>query len=661
MSDTKVNLPMIKGGTTKGDLIVYDGSKFVRLGSGTINQALVSDPAEATGIKWGSVAGGGAKNYIIGGDAESGTVGFNLYKDAAAPRPVDATGGTSTLTFTTSNVAPLSGVNSFIITKPASNTQGEGVSLDILIDNSNKAKVDEISFDYQVNSGTFVAGTNTADSDMIIYLYDITNSKLIEPSDIKLRSNSTTLSDKYRATFQTSSDSVSYRLIFHCASVSALAYSLKVDNISISPSVYVSGTPITAWKDVVSPPNIIGSGGGIMTLGTGGGAVYTMAYRQVGENTEVEYKFRRGTTGFLDITGAVVLPLPPGVSFHSSITDSNTVGYGEVTVVATANPAARLIGKVYNSAIILDVSDSNLISAAGVMASNANYMTFKADFRTAGLGSTTRVSDGYDGRSVVLSALVASQAMTANVTNLTPSTIVKDSVGAWSGSTYTVKTAGDFTANLTGLSSARTTLVMYKNGSAGSYLTSTQDVASSVLSGGLLLPDLKVGDTLQIRSTASVTLSGVDFSIVKNQGSQTISASELCKSVITQSAGQSLPTATSVKLNGIVESDTHGMWSVTNSEWTQPRAGTGTISGCFQANFPSGTFSIISSIAKNGTTVKQKYLTVQNVSNNYPIEFDWSTNGVAGDKWSIYIYHQQGTTKTIIADATYNQVTFKLD
>lgn len=49
----------IDQGTTKGDLLVYDGTDYQRLGVGTDDQLLIADSGEATGIKWGTPSSGG--------------------------------------------------------------------------------------------------------------------------------------------------------------------------------------------------------------------------------------------------------------------------------------------------------------------------------------------------------------------------------------------------------------------------------------------------------------------------------------------------------------------------------------------------------------------------------------------------------------------------
>lgn len=50
-----VAISALTGGTTKGDLAVYNGSAFVRLGAGVNGKALIADSTSATGLNWGSI------------------------------------------------------------------------------------------------------------------------------------------------------------------------------------------------------------------------------------------------------------------------------------------------------------------------------------------------------------------------------------------------------------------------------------------------------------------------------------------------------------------------------------------------------------------------------------------------------------------------------
>ncbi|MEZ0208746.1 MAG: hypothetical protein ACAH17_01035, partial [Candidatus Paceibacterota bacterium] len=190
----------------------------------------------------------GLVNYIKNGHAEVNTTGWATYADAAASRPVDGTGGSPTVTWTRSTSSPLRGQASFLLTKDAANRQGEGASYAFTIDSADQAKVLNISFDWAVASGTYSGGSSSTDSDLIVYIYDVTNSRLIEPAPIKLDGAVVGTNYKYVSSFQSSSNSTSYRLIVHCATTSASAYTVKFDNVAVGPSVVTTGAFISDWQ-----------------------------------------------------------------------------------------------------------------------------------------------------------------------------------------------------------------------------------------------------------------------------------------------------------------------------------------------------------------------------------------------------------------------------
>jgi hypothetical protein len=95
-----------------------------------------------------------------------------------------------------------------------------------------------ISALYKVASGTY------ADNDMSVWVYDVTNSVLIQPSAYQIKN--TTGVEQIKCEFQAASNSTSYRLIFHTASTSAVAYTLRFDSFSVSPNTYNTGASVTA-------------------------------------------------------------------------------------------------------------------------------------------------------------------------------------------------------------------------------------------------------------------------------------------------------------------------------------------------------------------------------------------------------------------------------
>ena len=60
--------------TTKGDLIVGDGTDNVRLAVGTNDYVLTADSAEATGVKWAAAGGGGSSTLVIDNKTAAYTV-----------------------------------------------------------------------------------------------------------------------------------------------------------------------------------------------------------------------------------------------------------------------------------------------------------------------------------------------------------------------------------------------------------------------------------------------------------------------------------------------------------------------------------------------------------------------------------------------------------
>jgi copper chaperone CopZ len=54
----------LPSGTTKGDLAVFDGTNWVRIGAGANDTVLTADSAQTEGIKWAAGGGGGGKSYV---------------------------------------------------------------------------------------------------------------------------------------------------------------------------------------------------------------------------------------------------------------------------------------------------------------------------------------------------------------------------------------------------------------------------------------------------------------------------------------------------------------------------------------------------------------------------------------------------------------------
>ena len=210
-------------------------------GVATAGKVLTADGAGNS--TWETGGGGVGLNFIDNWDFEADASGWTMYADAAGVKPVDGTGGTPTSTFTVSGTSPLDGTQSLIINHPASNVQGEGISYDFTIDNAYKNAPMALQFNYQIESGTFVSGSA---SDVRVWLYDVTNSVLIQPSTYTIDGGGSAPHRFYGVFQPTLGNSTSFRLILHFATTSTAAFGLKVDNFQVGPVVSsVENLPIT--------------------------------------------------------------------------------------------------------------------------------------------------------------------------------------------------------------------------------------------------------------------------------------------------------------------------------------------------------------------------------------------------------------------------------
>lgn len=288
-SDTTANLTSLarKAGAIyfSTDELIYkgdDGTNLVDIGGGG--------------------TGEGGINYILNPGAEKDTTGWLLYDDGAVADPVDGTAGSATvLTFnrntTVSDV--IRGEGSFSIGHGAADGQGEGVSYDFEIDRVDRGKRLFVSLEYYVNTTNYISG------DIAVYVYDITNANLI--GRVSNDDNGDLLSvlqpgGKFTGSFETASNSINYRLIFHQTSTTASAYTMFIDQIKVGPDTLVPGSITTPWTTYVPT-----------TQGFGTITNDNFQYMRVGSSLFIKGTF---TTGTVTATEARI-HFPPGLTSKS--------------------------------------------------------------------------------------------------------------------------------------------------------------------------------------------------------------------------------------------------------------------------------------------------------------------------------------------------------
>lgn len=306
------------------------GSIYLRTGASGGDVYKKLDNGSTT--NWELLGAGGASgiNYIENNAAEVGTTGWATYADAAGAAPVDGTGGSATVTFTTTTSTPLRGNASFLITKDAANRQGEGASYDFVIDEADKSKVLAISFDYSTSA-------NFANDDVVVYIYDKDNTSLITPVSIDLKAGSGTFQTTFSAT--TADD---YRLILHVSSTNANAYTVKLDNVIVGPQSLTVSPVISDWQDMTAQ----------VSWDSAWGTVSETYYyaRRIGDSLHVRGKVKVGTP----TANPIIIPLPSGLTidttkfvFNSTATLDNLHILGLGSLINTATGADEDPGYVF--------------------------------------------------------------------------------------------------------------------------------------------------------------------------------------------------------------------------------------------------------------------------------------------------------------------------
>lgn len=572
-------------------------------------------------------------NYILNGHAEVNTAGWATYADAAQSTPVDGTGGSPSVTWTQTTTSPLDDLGSFVFTKDAVNRQGQGVSYAFTIDSASQAKVMTITCDYIVGSGTFVAGSSSVDSDLEVFIYDVTNSVLIQPSTYKLYSNSSTIPSQFIANFQTSYNSTSYRLIFHCATTSASAYTVKFDNVKVSPQQYTYGTPITYLGNlgtitvtaVTSNP----------TKGTVGTDRITGS--RIGNRVLLDYQYQQTAAGSSAAgSGDYLFALPAGMSFDSSIitpysgtihttntglalayVGTATMTQGTRTSIGTCYAYSATTFRVWFTAATADGSTlvNYVISSSQSGFTEAATIGYAFNINAAiqGYSSAVQMSDSTT-QQVVAASYWCSTNFAASTTvpinfdskDFDTTGSVTTSATAWK---YTAPVAGVYQVsmftNVVGTTTAN--YVIYKNGSAYKSLFYSISAAPS---GGCQELQLNAGDYIDIRPSTAATVVGGSLTaagtaiitIQRISGPASIAATDTVAASYYLSANQSLTANTTIiNLDTKIFDKTNMVTTGASWKATAPVAGTYLVT--LSASYTSGAAGSIY-LRVNGTSQK---------------------------------------------------------
>jgi hypothetical protein len=608
----------------------------------------------------------GLINHILNPGFEVDASGWATYADAAAATPVDGTGGSPSSTLTRSTSSPLRNVASGLWSKSAADRQGEGFSYDFLCDNADQGKMQQISFDYTVTS-------NFVDGDMRVYVYDVTNSLLIEPSQRDVLANSGQAS--YLGYFQASSNSTSYRLIIHTATTSALAYDLKIDNVLVGPiEVGNAGTFVSDWQSYT--PTL---------QGFGSTSNMSLFFRRVGENLEVEGSFTTGTG-----TGAEArVGLPSGLTSSSSKIGSIQIcGVHGNAATSTEHGGFVLIKPGVNyfnfgiSATFGSLSINPLLERVDTaVAPNSTKFSFSAKIPIQGWSTGVSASEIPSGNTIAFKAEKnATQTLSTTPTKVTFQTSVFDSSGSYDvANNRFVAPESGFYQFQSGFRFANHTTAteIACDFRVNNVLTVNIIIYQALASGRMQffspLLQLNKGDYVEVFANSGADASwdiqsssvSTYFAGYKINNPAQIAPTEVVAASYETNAGQSLTTTTITTI--LYEDkifDTHNSYNVSTGEYTVP------ISGIYRmdmrclvdasASWTAGERAE-GFIYVNGTLEAQDYneLNVTGTVTPQPNRVFYVASLNKGDVVTFRVRQNSGATVPLIAGAAYNQMSIE--
>lgn len=661
----------------------------------------------------------GVPNFIRNYCGAIGTTGWVEGSYTAASRPsgnFTASSGAGAFAISTTTTTPLgTGTTSFLLTKSSgASRQGRAVETSFALPLSYRAKVLKIEADYIVNSGTFVAGSNTTDSSLIWYCAFSTDGgstyTVAEPSSFKLLSNSTTISDKFSASIQTPSNATNMKLIAYVAEAANSAWVVETI-VSVSPSQYVYGTPIKGLAPYTASLSYAG------TVATN---ISSQTYRwaQTGDRLSIE-----GTiifNGAANANGVFRIPLPPGLIVDTSKTSgafqklngtvsffqnsgSKFYGLGLPILDGATNGGANnyfLVNSVtYNGLSVQQwqgstTGISNNPTGAALAAGDTLEFSI-SDIPILGWSSSVQVSDGYDGRVVACSRGANGQSIPTNIyTPINYTTVIStDTVSGWTDGvgynsttgtyttdpSYVIKTSGKYkiTANILFAQIAFGVgnildFGIYRNGTGVLTEATTVQTTTSgyygVKTEGIV--DLIAGDVIVTKgfqnsgSNKSLLASGSasKFSIEKLVGSPVTSATEEFSERYTNASGQSIPNGgTPTLVTGWARTySSHNTFNPTTGVFTPGIAGRFRFSLNMlmnAASFTSGSV-IYASLYKNGSEYSRiAFYPQQTTGTNYiPLIGSDTVDLIGTDTIDVRIAHGESVARSLIVSASYNHL-----
>lgn len=600
--------------------------------------------------------GSGSKNYLAvvvtsngtnvgNGDFELGaTTGWNLgtvtlTNGIPTGIPSFSSGASGNLSISTMTAgSQIAGTYSLSYLSSAATTAGNFLhSSAFFIDQEDQAKVMTFKFYYQNQNSTVGNWSGTSSNSFGVAIWDQTNSAWIVPAG-GFGMTQNTGCGYCTGTFQTTSNSTSYRLVIYNANATASGITVYFDDFVLGPQTAPIGVPAS---DGVSFAPVIN---GFVTVTN-----QNASWWRIGDSLRMR-GFAIGSSA-LGANFGLCFPQPWMTVDSTKVGISTYQLCGELT---NTNAGTGLKPICIGGATGINYTaqgTSLLAQLANVQfAVNSNF-TFDVQVPITGWSSNVQMSPDTDTRVVSLSASNNAGSATAN-TAIAGWTINKDTHGAFvTGGTYTVPVSGDYVATFMAATTSGTPLAqIYKNGALfakgiGSGVRTIVTVElPGLVAGDLITPRLDT--TLTLTSTATDTL----FSINRLSGPSVVAATESVSmgyntSVTSTTTGTPTQLAFTVK-----EWDTHNAFS-SNNLYTVPVSGKYLVMA--SAQWAGATSNQTLFLFKNGSSLRQLQ---QGTSGAIQMSGCTEVSCVAGDTLAVYGQQLSGGTVLLNGSSSVNWI-----
>lgn len=584
--------------TTKGDIIVRDGSSNTRLATGTYGQTLIADSNEPTGLKWVTPQQG-TKNYITSGTFESGTdSGWSLANSTLntikLPNQAQGSwGSSSSLTKSISSSEKLAGAYSLKLSASVAAAAGDMLVTDAIdLDLEAQASVQTFSFYYKVISGDGnldFSGTSSNTLGVAIYVVDGTLAGTwIQPAGVFNLVQKTGVG-KASGTFQVPSDATQLRLAIYCANASAGSFDILLDDFVLGPQAVQYGAPVSDWTDFALTSN--------WTTNT---ELLSKA-RRVGDVLEVQFSLRMlGTPTNADLL--FQLPSQYQVDTVKLLNSSGPSrgGHGWAEIFDSSAGDSNYFRTVWwrgdaSGFRVKGVTSNGSVTPAPIAYANGDRITGTIFLPIQGWSSSVEMSNDTDTRVVAFRAVRSTTISIpdSNPTNLPfiSSSIESDTHGAYN------ETLGGYVCPVSGYYNASGQVHFASATSGTRNLQSIISLNGSYIanqlqpntSGNTNLVNVSgnaffcnAGDVIsivafqnEISGSTALDVNGYTLSVFRISGPATIAASETVAVIAKVTAdGQSLLRNTVQTITGwTVSKDTHGIMDGSTGVVSIPTSG----------------------------------------------------------------------------------------